>query len=511
MSIQPLVLEGATVRETRGPGAPPVLLARQLAVGIATAGDGDVSFWNLETGACLRVLRALPRAVRPSDAYRVPFLSRIHVIGGRVVVPTAGFAALRKPHGRGGTPGAVAASALTLAADELMAAPHGGGGGVRCILPPLPTATLTTLAARFYGAEGLAGDAIAGRGIAEYLLSAHLGDSGAGGASPSAAASGAAFVIGGIRGAGAERRQHGSGPFALAYSFVQQQAQQAQAQAAPAGGTGGAPPPPPVRPGGRDLAYVYGGSHLEGLPVWLLTAGDAGRSGDPAAGSGGVVRCWDLDRPRASHTVCGLELGVTREGYEGVWAHSVAPRRWVGEDEEDADEGVGAAAEEAGDSEADDDEAAGGDDEDAEADEAGLPFRAHYRSDGLGSLAPRFLPERRRHLWQRQAGAGGSGTRYREPRRRRLPAALRERLSLPRDWQPPQPVRTILMQPLYDPSNEGGFLGSAGIPANPARLLRGPLPSEAGHAAAVTAMAWLDVPSRLLLTGSADGSVKIWR
>ena len=93
----------------------------------------------------------------------------------------------------------------------------------------------------------------------------------------------------------------------------------------------------------------------------------------------------------------------------------------------------------------------------------------------------------------------------------RLPAALRSRLDLPRDWQAPQSVRSVFMQPLYDPTSEADVLGAAGVPANPARLLRGPTPAAGGHEAAVTAMAWLDVPSRLLLTGSVDGAVKVWR
>ena len=66
-----------------GGGEWTVPVARQLAVGIA-AGEGDVGFFNLESGACLRLLRCLPAAVAPADAWRAPFLTRIPTLGSEL-------------------------------------------------------------------------------------------------------------------------------------------------------------------------------------------------------------------------------------------------------------------------------------------------------------------------------------------------------------------------------------------------------------------------------------------
>ncbi|NBW87221.1 MAG: hypothetical protein EBR23_10455 [Planctomycetia bacterium] len=38
-----------------------------------------------------------------------------------------------------------------------------------------------------------------------------------------------------------------------------------------------------------------------------------------------------------------------------------------------------------------------------------------------------------------------------------------------------------------------------------------PLPAAASHSSFVTAMAWLDLPTRLLVTAGADGLIKVWR
>jgi hypothetical protein len=72
------------------------------------------------------------------------------------------------------------------------------------------------------------------------------------------------------------------------------------------------------------------------------------------------------------------------------------------------------------------------------------------------------------------------------------------------------PVRAILATPLATPLDESDSPSSA-LPANPYRLGRGPVPAFAGHSSFVTALAWLDAPGRLLLTGSRDGVVKVWR
>ena len=50
-----------------------------------------------------------------------------------------------------------------------------------------------------------------------------------------------------------------------------------------------------------------------------------------------------------------------------------------------------------------------------------------------------------------------------------------------------------------------------GLPTNPFREGKGPVPAPTAHASFVTALAWLDVPSRLLVSGSKDGTVKVWR
>jgi hypothetical protein len=41
--------------------------------------------------------------------------------------------------------------------------------------------------------------------------------------------------------------------------------------------------------------------------------------------------------------------------------------------------------------------------------------------------------------------------------------------------------------------------------------MKGSVPASTRHENDICAMTWLDVPSRLLLTGGRDGVVKIWR
>lgn len=67
----------------------------------------------------------------------------------------------------------------------------------------------------------------------------------------------------------------------------------------------------------------------------------------------------------------------------------------------------------------------------------------------------------------------------------------------------PPPVRIILAQPAAVPVPS--------LEANPGALGKGPVAPSAAHCDAITAMAWVDLPARMLLTGSRDGVVKIWR
>lgn len=41
--------------------------------------------------------------------------------------------------------------------------------------------------------------------------------------------------------------------------------------------------------------------------------------------------------------------------------------------------------------------------------------------------------------------------------------------------------------------------------------MKGAAPAATAHDAAINAMGWLDLPTHLLITGAADGVVKVWR
>ena len=41
--------------------------------------------------------------------------------------------------------------------------------------------------------------------------------------------------------------------------------------------------------------------------------------------------------------------------------------------------------------------------------------------------------------------------------------------------------------------------------------MKGAAPAATAHEAAITAMGWLDLPMRLLISGAADSVVKLWR
>jgi hypothetical protein len=288
---------------------------------------------------------------------------------------------------------------------------------------------------------------------------------GVGGGAPidaDAAVGGLPFSLLGVRGAGGARRR-GDGfvvgftpalgaPGAAAGGF---------ALSAAGGGGGGAgdaraPPAALVAAAGSAaaVASLYGSSAAEGLPVWLLTGG-----------ADGLVRCWDLDRPRASRTVCGLAPYEPRDAYEGVTlvpTHAVAAAAGGGERDDDDDDD---------DDDIDDDDARRNDDArgDGGSDDDEGDFKTRADADGLGAAAP----------YAHQRG---------------------------------KPIRAIVAMPLAAPFDESDHPPSAAsLPANPFREGRGPVPAHAGHSSFITALAWLDVPARLLLTGSRDGAVKIWR
>ena len=72
------------------------------------------------------------------------------------------------------------------------------------------------------------------------------------------------------------------------------------------------------------------------------------------------------------------------------------------------------------------------------------------------------------------------------------------------------PVRAILATPLVTPW-EDGEAASGGLPTSPYREGKGAVPAPTPHASYVTALAWIDIPARILLTGGKDGLLKFWR
>ena len=487
-------------------GVAQIALCRQLAVGVAT-GEGDVSFWSLETGTCLRILRSLPDAVSTSDATRLPFLRRITVVGGKVAA--GDVIELNRS--------ATSAAALTSAAGEALrhdASYQPAPRAVRALLCPLPTSQSSSAAQRLMGGalgsgggggpgggaggggpagDGSGADALSAKEFAEFLTSGRrmndpsssASGSGAGGSasgpgggpagSAAASQSGVGFVLGGMRGAGAVRRRGG---YAVGYA-VGTGSGSRDGYAATTGGT-----ELDAMGGSGDVIFSYGANQSEGLPVWMVTAG-----------SDRIVRCWDLDRPRASHTVCGLEPGHVRDGYEGSVLQAYAPRQWQVELDAEGDSSS------APEPDIDDEE-----EEDDEDDVDGQHFAAHFSPDGVSR--PRVGFSRRdgsAGKRQRESRSSGSETAH-------LSRREREGLRYPYGHQAPHPVRMALSQPLYDPSKESDVMGgSSGVPPNPSVLMRGPVPASTAHNGAITSLAWLDVPTRLLLTGSEDGHVRIWR
>ncbi|RYG40147.1 hypothetical protein EON68_04585, partial [archaeon] len=186
-------------------GVPGLPVARQLAAAVTT-GNGEVSFWNLETGACTRILRNLPQRIHASDAYNMPYLTSIRIVGGRLAARDAvwlhstsvgALSSLR----RKATARWARQHPFRLAASSLLDRQQ-ASTPVRALLCPLPTpSTAGTLAG------ALAGDDPAALG---YIASgAQVGMFGS--------ASGG-MILGGLRGAGAKRRTNT--PFAVGYGIT---------------------------------------------------------------------------------------------------------------------------------------------------------------------------------------------------------------------------------------------------------------------------------------------------
>jgi WD40 repeat protein len=570
------------------PLAPSVPIARQLAVGMA-CGEDELSFWNLETGHCYRLLRNLPRAVASADAYRIPYLSRIEVVGNNAVVSAASMANLnsegngsrrskKRHHNDNLTAELMARSKnhpFAAASREALTFAPTSNRCVRALLCPLPTSLVSSVIGLGLGMAsggvgggnnpGTSGDggghvggdagsqaALNAAAAAAVTSSAGGGVAGAAGGSgggvgssssqaavAAAAAAGVGFVLGGLRGAGAARRR--DNPFALAYRLADGSSGDILTGSLNDLHRSGGGNNTAYSAAGAPLAYLHGGTPLEGLPVWMLTAGTDRK-----------VRCWDLERPRASHTVCGLVPGETREAYEGAWLYPPAPpasmstsSAYVGGGgsgrrtsalgrhhhiNEDGSFSEGDDDEE--DDEAEDDEDDDGDEENSagedEADDAVV--RAVRKALGLGgsnegndededdeedgSSALRsnahFVHARdlvgHDGLSQSQKG----GLRGRAGRRGHKTTSS-SATNYPYSWQYPQPVRAIFSQDAHDPSQDMRATNNNGGDGNPAVQLKGPIPASTGHEAFITALAWLDLPTRLLLTGSSDGVVKVWR
>ena len=186
--------------------------------------------------------------------------------------------------------------------------------------------------------------------------------------------------------------------------------------------------------------------------MWILTGG-----------SDGYIRCWDLDRPRASHTVSGIPPCETRDGYEGVTLVSVPT----------SNAAAAAAAACGGRGEED-----GGEESDT------VDFPAYTTPDGFtaASVAGRVA-----------VGEGGftHGSGYQVT-------------------QKGFPVRAILSTPLATLMEESEAT-SGGLPTSPHREGKGAVPPPTAHTSYITAMTWLDIPSRVLVTGGRDGVLKFWR
>lgn len=446
------------------PGSSTLGECRRLCVGVACGPDGDVSFFDMETGECTRILRTLPRTVSRSDAFNPPFLLPIVIIAGRVR-PSPGM------------------FSLVEAGQDLKQRIR--GRGVRSILCPLPTSVISGLgAAGAVGGTSGPDDGLGpGADTGEFAGGPGAPGTGAGGA-PLAPNAGLGFVLGGIRGAGAARRSRpgfeygytvgpGVGSDVLVGSTVGMGMSSGPTSASVAM-TGAATPYArcgrelydPASDNASSLLATTGCGPGEGLPVWLLTAG-----------SDACVRCWDMDRPRASHTVCGLPPVEPRDAYEGAWILPESPQWW---DVQDIPGGVPAGS---------------------------SPLAGGHLPAAQGAKGSHFMQS------AEQDGMSAGRPISNEPALKGL--GLAGHSSLPgvayKYWnQRGTPIRTTLCQGLATPLADDDT-AALSMSESPYRRGKGPVPAPAMHTAPITAMAWVDLPLRLLLTGSKDGLVKVWR
>lgn len=512
---------------------PPVQVSvcRQLAVGIGT-GEDETSFWNLETGTCLRILRNLPEKVEIADAFRVPFLTKISIVNGRVIPSDEAWlngylshpssastspgaasnadAVLSRLQSNGGRPDPrLGAHPLQAASNEYLLKKR--PAHVRAILCPLPTATVPSTGLLGYPEDSLDpsrlnAEAISTGADAFGAASGGGGASGYGLGGYGAGAGQLGFVLGGMRGAGAVRRR-GLG-FATGYTASAAAGGSTAAAAAAVSGAAGVPSTDEFKatdPRATQLLQVYGSSPSEGLPVWLLTAGTDGR-----------VRCWDLDRPRASHTVCGSLPAHPRDGYEGAWARPVDPQVWDGDETPNgiasSSAGEGRAASVASPSPGPQSPSA------PSSSAAAAVFTLDRDTDAPDAELDSALAKMRiRDQDHFPAFCGSDGISLRRPVPNEsvlaalgLSRRLFARAQYSYWYQRNHPVRTIFAMPLSTLVAEADA-ANGGIPQNPYLAMKGPLPSGTGHVAAVTAMAWIDLPTRLLITAGKDGVIKVWR
>lgn len=195
-----------------------------------------------------------------------------------------------------------------------------------------------------------------------------------------------------------------------------------------------------------------------GLPCWLLTAS-----------SDSVVRCWDFDRPHVSHTVMGLLAGESRHVYMGHVCHKYpsAPDSSAG--------GAGAGG------------VGGG---------------------GVGTTGPGGVTTLSAVASAAEAVAAGVLGRH-------FPTHTSpDGISMAWAWEHvkhPPPAMIVCQQPTSPLDNPLVMPGSFAHTSSPSLQLKGLTPAVTRHDNDVVAMTWLDIPTRLLVTGGKDGLVKVWR